>query len=205
VLAGAIRATFPEVSSLLIVAIGGSVPSASKLAVFKAERSRLWSSLEENAVKLPEGERAVVRLEYDDGLLGYAGAIHTTYDQFEICVELTRTLTSLCVGGMLGPKLYSYISSSHRKSPPSKTELLRESISRLDIDSFIVRGFGAFDDGIVGAEVFLSGQRADALQRQLSLLAVSNELKLVTSPDLSCAQQSGRWDRDVSPRLIFCS
>jgi hypothetical protein len=168
-LALALRGAFPELSSMLLVAIGSVVPLTSKVATLKAQRSGLWSDLEERGMVLPNGERAEARLEYDGKSLGYAGAITTGCDQFDINVELTRAMVSVCIGGPLGPQLYRDITSSGGQRPLDKAELLRESVARLDSDSFVVRGFGGFDDRIVGIEAFLIGRRADLLEKSARL------------------------------------
>jgi hypothetical protein len=167
----ALSATFPGISSILLLAIGRATPVTAKLAALKAERSRLWTNLEDNGGKLPDGSRVEARIEYGDKSFGYVGNIAITWTDFSNAIELTRTLNAVCIGGEPARLFFREIAESNPYSPLAKTALLRASVQQIGDDSFVVRGFGGFDDRIVGVEVFSTEQQADLLERNISLAA----------------------------------
>ena len=158
----------PDQGKIWLVALGRPTLRSSRLAVYLAERDKLWAALEKAGVALPDGSRTETEITHSDDVLRFGGAIELTSTEFPMALEVTRCENAVCVGridGTAGFDWERFLSSSDTLS--EDCGLLRLVLHQVSGGMFAVRSFGQFDDAVVTSEAFAEN---DLLNRLESIL-----------------------------------
>ena len=135
-------------------------------------RNRLWAQWQRENVVLPHGMRHDFPLERSDDKLQFAGWIDCEIDELGVAVEVTRTHPALCVLhpdprstewlGLIADVLV-------RLGDPASDggDLLRGFIPALRQGAILLRGFGGFDDNVVGVDLYGQARTIDAIEASL--------------------------------------
>lgn len=153
---------------LWLLAFGQPVKGSSRVAAYHAERDRLWTAMQKRGVGVPGGRRSEIKVEYEDGSLGFGGSIRIDAVDLPVALEVTRRENAVCLGTnaqssdpLVGLSLPSISASIQTPT------LLSVAVGRLASYVFVARGFGQFDDAAVGVEVIASNEFLDTLEPRI--------------------------------------
>ncbi|MFY1633362.1 hypothetical protein ACN27F_08785 [Solwaraspora sp. WMMB335] len=165
----ALVSTMPsDQHQLWLLAFGQPVKGSSRVAAYLAERDRLWIAMQKRGVGVPGGRRSEIKVEYEDGSLGFGGSIRINAVDLPVALEVTRRENAVCLGvdTQASDPLVSLTPSSISASTQTPT-LLSVAVKRFASYVFVARGFGQFDDAAVGVEVIASNEFLDTLEPRI--------------------------------------
>jgi hypothetical protein len=159
-------------SDLWLLALGNPVRRSQRLGTLLATRAGLWNGLEKNGAVLPGGSRSEISLDYADGdAWGFVGSIRFPLGDLPAAIELTRTHNAMVVA--TEPAAAEPVSTLVADCPQlvdgRTPRILFRTVSLVDDGTWplAARGFGAFDDVSVGAEMFGHAQHLDPVEAAL--------------------------------------
>lgn len=158
----------PGPYQLWLLCLGKPHRSSSRVGAYHAERDKLWAAMEKTKTGLPQGRRIEARVQYGVDF-GFAGSIEFELGDLPVALEVTRVENAVCVATdpLVADPLTRWITpllGSVNTEPPTLLTLMLEVFPNLTL---VARGFGQFDDAVVGAEVFGPDSFLDALERSL--------------------------------------
>lgn len=153
---------------LWLLAFGQPVKGPGRVAAYHAERDRLWGAMQKRGVGVPGGRRSEIKVEYEDGSLGFRGSIRIDAVDLPVALEVTRRENAVCLGvDAQAPAPLVSLSPSSTSTSAQTPTLLSAAVERLASYVFVARGFGQFDDAAVGVEVIASNEFLDTLEPRI--------------------------------------
>ena len=149
-----------------LVAASAPVPYTSRVAAYRAERNKLWASLQHTGTTLPEGRRVEIRVEHDDASVRYVGGLVFKLSQLPVALEVTGKAAAICIAWQT-PHLDLPLDELIRPFmalPPEPESFLKQAVSNVADRTLVMRAFGTFDDRAVGSEVFALDDDLDLLE-----------------------------------------
>jgi hypothetical protein len=154
---------------LWLLALGRPVKVSNRVTAYHAERDRLWTAMQKRGVGLPRGRRSEIKVEYEDGLLGFGGSIRIDAVDLPASLEVTRRENAVCLGtDAHASDPLSGLSPSSRLASAQAPTLLSAAVGRLASYLFVARGFGQFDDAAVGVELIAPNEFLDTLEPRIT-------------------------------------
>jgi hypothetical protein len=156
-LVAAMRTVAEPFGSILLIALGDAISPSGRSASYRAERDKLWSTLEKSGAVLPAGERLERKLACTEGSSRFAGIISVAIEDLPIALEVTRQINSVCICEFprsSTDSAWQQVAPLLEHCPPDQAAMLRELIPTVTGDMFVARSFGSFDDVSVGVDIF---------------------------------------------------
>ncbi|RVW09627.1 hypothetical protein EGT67_09160 [Prescottella agglutinans] len=115
---------------------------------------------------LPPGERHDFQLDREDDLLQFGGWLTTDTANLGAAVEVSRDRPAVC---LLLPQEFALdeleqLIEGVRRDSADGNSLVRHFCPLVLEGAMLVRGFGSFDDRVVGTDVYAAEQALDAIQ-----------------------------------------
>lgn len=176
-ISGAVASAFevlrPAVSSFANsrVALVGMTPplrSYSRTGRLSMERQALWGQWESQGVALPHGERRDWQTGRTD--VQFGGLLVTDLEQLGTAIEVSRARSAVCL--VLPPpenidRLERAARAIRDVSADGNT-LVPQLVPSIPSGGLLIRGFGSFDDHVVGIDIYADTAELDSLQQALS-------------------------------------
>ncbi len=115
---------------------------------------------------LPPGDRHDFQLDREDNLLQFGGWLTTDTANIVAAVEVSRDRPAVCL--LLPPEFaldeLERLIEEVRRDSADGNSLVRHFAPLVLEGAMLVRGFGSFDDRVVGTDVYADEQALDAIQ-----------------------------------------
>ncbi len=165
------RASLPRRWRMWLLVASRPVRRADRIAMLQATRLGLWGATEKAGIELPRGARSETKVSYNGGLTGFAGSISLESDDIPVALEVTRRENAICLAVDISSAdpLFRVASIRPERLTAKVPDLFLLGVKAANDASFAVRGFGAFDDRMVGVEVFGSDSIINTLEMSLGV------------------------------------
>ncbi|MGW6374980.1 hypothetical protein ACWFRB_02790 [Rhodococcus sp. NPDC055112] len=166
--AGTLSNAVPSLLAGQLILVGASQPLApfNRLGALTMKRESLWNRWENNGAVLPSGDRQDFQLDRTDELLQFGGWLVTDAADFGAAIEITRERPAVLLLVPSGFVLGDLVSSIEdvRQVSVDGNSLVSHFVPLLPEDGTLIRGFGSFDDRVVGIDVYADDQVLDGIQ-----------------------------------------
>ncbi|WP_156112139.1 hypothetical protein [Prescottella defluvii] len=130
------------------------------------KRESLWKRWEDDGAALPPGDRHDFQLNRNDDLLQFGGWLTTDTANLGAVIEVSRDRPAIC---LLLPSEFAIdelerVIEGVRPVSVDGNSLVRHFVPLVLEGAKLVRGFGSFDDRVVGADVYADESALDAIQ-----------------------------------------
>jgi hypothetical protein len=146
-----------------LIALGQRIQPSQRVAALYARRDGLWGTFEKSGLVVPEGARTDGRLTYPDGSFAPVGELRIDPSGLPAALEITRIRNAVCLAGDSIANPMAELVRQPLTLDQSEPNLFAESVRRLRGDAVALRGFGRFDDVLVGVDIVGRGQFFDLL------------------------------------------
>lgn len=157
-----------SVSAGQLVLVGVTQPLApfNRLGALTMKSESLWKRWENDGAVLPPGDRHDFQLNRSDDLLQFGGWLSTDTANLGAVLEVSRDRPAIC---LLLPSEFAIDELERaieglRLVSVDGNLLVKHFVPLVLGGAKLVRGFGSFDDRVVGADVFAEEEVLDAIQ-----------------------------------------
>ncbi|MDH6680758.1 hypothetical protein M2284_004988 [Rhodococcus sp. LBL1] len=151
---------------LVIVGVSQPLAPVNRLGALMMKRESLWNRWQNDGTVLPPGDRHDFQLNRDDERLQFGGWLMTDTANLGAAVEVSRDRPAVCL--LLPPEIgaadLERVIEGVRLASVDGNSMVRHFVPLVLEGAKLVRGFGSFDDRVVGTDVYADEHDLDDIQ-----------------------------------------